>query len=183
MVSMPNSARKFLNPVATYRPPRLRFQIDQTAETAPRDAFRKPGSRLKKSFFARSVHQVAPDLIGATFLVNGVGGIIVEVEAYDQTNPAARSFRGPTPRNMVMFGPPGYTYVYLSYGLNRYANFVCEAAGSAAQCVGAAGSRARRRCAPAPASYARRLRSRKRSANCPWTGRRLRCTPAAVKLK
>jgi DNA-3-methyladenine glycosylase len=106
--------------------------MEKTAKTALRDAFQAPGRRLKKSFFARSVHEVAPDLIGATFLVNGVGGIIVEVEAYDQTDPAAHSFRGPTPRNMVMFGPPGYTYVYLSYGLNWCVNFVCQAAGSAA---------------------------------------------------
>jgi DNA-3-methyladenine glycosylase len=98
----------------------------------PADGVRRPGRRLKKSFFARSVHEVAPDLIGATFLVNGVGGIIVEVEAYDQTDPAAHSFRGPTPRNAVMFGPPGYTYVYLSYGLNWCVNFVCQPAGSAA---------------------------------------------------
>jgi DNA-3-methyladenine glycosylase len=106
--------------------------MDNSAETARSDGFRKPGRRLKKSFFARSVHEVAPDLIGATFLVNGAGGIIVEVEAYDQTDPAAHSFRGPTPRNAVMFGPPGYTYVYLSYGLNWCVNFVCQAAGSAA---------------------------------------------------
>ena len=106
--------------------------MEKTAKTALRDAFQAPGRRLKKSFFARSVHEVAPDLIGATFLVNGVGGIIVEVEAYDQTDPAAHSFRGPTPPNMVMFGPPGYTYVYLSYGLNWCVNFVCQAAGSAA---------------------------------------------------
>jgi DNA-3-methyladenine glycosylase len=106
--------------------------MDKSMETPPSDEFRKPGRRLKKSFFARSVHEVAPDLIGATFLVNGVGGIIVEVEAYDQTDPAAHSFRGPTPRNMIMFGPPGYTYVYLSYGLNWCVNFVCQAAGSAA---------------------------------------------------
>jgi DNA-3-methyladenine glycosylase len=106
--------------------------MDKSAETTPPDGSRSPGPRLRKSFFARSVHEVAPDLIGATFLVNGVGGIIVEVEAYDQTDPAAHSFRGPTPRNAVMFGPPGYTYVYLSYGLNWCVNFVCQAAGSAA---------------------------------------------------
>ena len=106
--------------------------MDKSAETTPPDGSRSPGPRLRKSFFARSVHEVAPDLIGATFLVNGVGGIIVEVEAYDQTDPAARSFRGPTPRNAVMFGPPGYTYVYLSYGLNWCVNLVCQAAGSAA---------------------------------------------------
>ena len=106
--------------------------MDKSAETTPPDGSRSPGPRLRKSFFARSVHEVAPHLIGATFLVNGVGGIIVEVEAYDQTDPAAHSFRGPTPRNAVMFGPPGYTYVYLSYGLNWCVNFVCQAAGSAA---------------------------------------------------
>ena len=93
--------------------------MDKSAQTASPDGSRSPGPRLRKSFFARSVHEVAPDLIGATFLVNGVGGIIVEVEAYDQTDPAAHSFRGPTPRNAVMFGPPGV-------------NFVCQAAGSAA---------------------------------------------------
>jgi DNA-3-methyladenine glycosylase len=106
--------------------------MDKSAETTPPDGSRSPGPRLRKSFFARSVHEVAPDLIGATFLVNGVGGIIVEVEAYHQTDPAAHSFRGPTPRNAVMFGPPGYTYVYLSYGLNWCVNLVCQAAGSAA---------------------------------------------------
>jgi DNA-3-methyladenine glycosylase len=106
--------------------------MDRSADTEPPHVLRKPGRKLKKSFFARSVHEVAPDLIGATFLVDGVGGIIVEMEAYDQTDPAAHSFRGPTPRNMVMFGPPGFTYVYLSYGLNWCVNFVCQAAGSAA---------------------------------------------------
>ena len=89
------------------------------------------GKPLTRSFFDRSVHEVAPDLIGATFLVNGVGGIIVEVEAYHHTDPAAHSFRGPTPRNRVMFGPPGFTYVYRSYGIHWCVNFVCEAEGSA----------------------------------------------------
>lgn len=90
------------------------------------------GKRLNRSFFARSVHEVAPELIGATLLVDGVGGIIVEVEAYHQSEPAAHSYRGPTPRTMVMFGPPGFAYVYRSYGIHWCINFVCEPEGSAA---------------------------------------------------
>jgi DNA-3-methyladenine glycosylase len=99
--------------------------------TAPALPVQKLGRPLKRSFFDRSVHEVAPDLIGATLLVNGVGGVIVEVEAYHHTEPAAHSFNGPTPRNRVMFGTPGFSYVYRSYGIHWCVNFVCEKAGSA----------------------------------------------------
>src|SRR3954452_16484411 len=87
--------------------------------------------RLRKSFFNRSVHAVAPELIGAVLLFRGSGGIIVEVEAYHQTDPAAHSYGGQTERNAVMFGPPGRAYVYRSYGIHWCMNFVCEPEGSA----------------------------------------------------
>jgi DNA-3-methyladenine glycosylase len=87
--------------------------------------------KLGREFFARSVHEVAPELIGATLLFDGVGGPIVEVEAYDHEDPAAHGYRGQTARNASMFGPPGHAYVYRSYGVHWCLNFVCEQEGSA----------------------------------------------------
>jgi DNA-3-methyladenine glycosylase len=87
---------------------------------------------VNRDFFARSVHEVARDLIGCTLVVGGAAGIIVEAEAYDATDPACHAYIGKTRRNEVLFGPPGHAYVYLSYGIHSLLNAVAEPEGSAA---------------------------------------------------
>ena len=90
------------------------------------------GERLEAGFFDRSVHEVAPALVGCELRVGETAGVIVETEAYDAGDPACHAYVGRTARNEVLFGPPGRAYVYLSYGIHSLLNAVAEPDGSAA---------------------------------------------------
>jgi DNA-3-methyladenine glycosylase len=88
--------------------------------------------RLGRAFFDRSVHEVARDLIGCRLFFEGCGGAIVETESYERDDPACHAYVGLTDRTEILFGPPGYAYVYLSYGIHSLLNFVAEPEGEAA---------------------------------------------------
>jgi DNA-3-methyladenine glycosylase len=86
---------------------------------------------VNRDFFDRSVHEVARELIGCELRVGETAGVIVETEAYEESDPACHAYIGRTTRNEVLFGPPGHAYVYLSYGIHSLLNFVTEPAGAA----------------------------------------------------
>jgi DNA-3-methyladenine glycosylase len=90
------------------------------------------GERLGVAFFARSVHDVARDLVGCGLFYDGCGGTIVETESYERDDPACHAYVGLTPRTETLFGPPGRAYVYLSYGIHSLLNAVAEPEGAAA---------------------------------------------------
>jgi DNA-3-methyladenine glycosylase len=102
------------------------------SELASSSAAGRRNGALDQRFFESSVHDVARDLIGCRLEFDGAAGVIVETEAYDASDPACHAFGGRTPRNEVLFGPPGRAYVYLSYGIHACLNAVAEPDGSAA---------------------------------------------------
>jgi DNA-3-methyladenine glycosylase len=98
----------------------------------PLDGHNASIERLQRSFFDRSVHEVARDLIGCRLYYEGRGGVVVETESYDRDDPACHAYAGLTARTEVLFGPPGRAYVYLSYGIHSLLNAVAEPDGEAA---------------------------------------------------
>jgi DNA-3-methyladenine glycosylase len=84
---------------------------------------------VNHAFYERPVLKVARDLIGCVLSHGSTAGVIVETEAYHYSEPAAHSYAGLTPRTKIMFGPPGFAYVYRSYGIHACLNAVCEPEG------------------------------------------------------
>jgi DNA-3-methyladenine glycosylase len=93
---------------------------------------REATEALKPDFYERPVLEVARDLIGCTVAHAGAAGVIVETEAYHESEPACHAFVGVTPRTRTIFGAPGRAYVYRSYGIHVMLNAVCEPEGIAA---------------------------------------------------
>jgi DNA-3-methyladenine glycosylase len=156
------------------------------------------GRPLGRSFFARPVDVVARDLIGRVVRTSTAEGVVavrlVETEAYaGEDDAASHAWRGPTPRNAVMYGPPGRLYVYFTYGMHWCANVSCEPEGRAAAVLLRAGevvagedlARARRgahvahrRLASGPANLARAL-----GLDGSWTGTDVTARGARLELR
>ena len=100
----------------------------ETAASAARGEH-APRAVLPAAFYARPVLEVAPDLVGCTLTHGDTTGVIVESEAYHQSEPACHAYVGVTPRTRILFGPPGTAYVYRSYGIHALFNAVCDAEG------------------------------------------------------
>lgn len=98
----------------------------------PRPATEPGGDLIDAEFYGGDVRRVARELIGCTLAVDGVGGVIVETEAYDAEDPACHAYRGLTPRSAPLFEAPGRAYVYLNYGIHTLLNVVAEPEGRAA---------------------------------------------------
>ncbi len=106
--------------------------VESKVTAAGKRTKREAATSIQGIDFAGSAPVVARQMLGMILLIDGVGGMIVETEAYDEKESASHAFRGPTPRNSVLFGPPGYAYVYRSYGIHWCLNFVCREAGHGA---------------------------------------------------
>jgi len=110
-----------------------------SAEPAARPPTASPAARppaiapLPVAFYERPVLEVARDLVGCVVSHAGASGVIVETEAYHDSEPACHAFAGLTNRTRTLFGPPGYAYVYRSYGIHALLNAVCEPRASAPQ--------------------------------------------------
>ena len=104
------------------------YPLQQTRLERLLEINRTLASTLEQALLLRNIINAARELIGASLSMNGVGGTIVETEAYDATDPASHSYKGQTPRNRTMFGPPGRVYIYRSYGIHWCLNLVCEPA-------------------------------------------------------
>jgi DNA-3-methyladenine glycosylase len=100
-----------------------------SASASKRRSTALSGPLLRQEFYERTVLEVAPDLVGCVVSHGETAGVIVETEAYHESEPACHAYVGVTPRTRTLFGPPGLAYVYRSYGIHAMLNAVCEPEG------------------------------------------------------
>ncbi|HEX6390319.1 MAG TPA: DNA-3-methyladenine glycosylase [Solirubrobacteraceae bacterium] len=100
-----------------------------TPRDDPRPVTDRSAAPLPPGFFDRPVVDVARELVGCVLRHGDTSGVIVETEAYHESEPACHAYVGVTARTRVLFGPPGQSYVYFSYGMHALFNCVCEPEG------------------------------------------------------